>query len=219
MYFHTYLLEQINSPLALALDEADWVFQYPEIAEEFFSLLREWYEEAKNLDIWQRLRVIVAYSTEVYIPLNIHQSPFNVGLPVELSEFSLQQVQELAQRHKLNLVDCQIEQLMAMLGGHPYLVRVALYHIGRQYVTLEQLLQAAPTEAGIYGEHLRRHLGSLQENLELSTAFKKVVNADSPVQLEPMQVPQLQRMGLVQVHGNDVTPRCNLYRQYFRDRL
>jgi hypothetical protein len=219
MYFQTYLLEQINSPLALALDEADWVFQYPEIAEEFFSLLREWYEEAKNLDIWQRLRVIVAYSTEVYIPLNIHQSPFNVGLPLELPEFSLQQVQDLAQRHRLDLADSQVKQLMATVGGHPYLVRLALYRVRRQDVTLEQLLQDAPTEAGIYSDHLLRHLISLQESLELRAAFKQVVTSNSPVQLKPMQVYQLQRMGLLQVQGNDVTPRCNLYRQYFCDRL
>jgi hypothetical protein len=218
-YFQTYLLEQIDSPIALALDEVDWVFQYPKIPEEFFSLLREWYEEAKNIDIWQRLRIVVAYSTEVYIPLNINQSPFNVGLPVELSEFSLQQVQTLARRHELDLTDRQIDQLMAMLGGHPYLIRVALYRVRRQDVTLEQLLRDAPTEAGIYGNHLLGHLLSLQKNSELREAFKKVVTTDNPVQLEPIQVPQLQRMGLVQVQGNDVTPRCNLYRQYFRDRL
>lgn len=218
-YFQTYLLEQIDSPIALALDEVDWVFQYPKIAEEFFSLLREWYEQAKNLDIWQQLRVVVAYSTEVYIPLNINQSPFNVGLPVELSEFRLTQVQDLARRYELDLTDCQIEQLIAMLGGHPYLVRVALYHIRHQTVAFEQLLRDVPTEAGIFGAHLRGHLSNLQENSALSEAFKKVVTTDHPVQLEPMRVPQLQRMGLVQVRGNDVTPRCNLYRQYFRDRL
>lgn len=215
MYFHTYLLEQINSPIVLALDEIDWVFQYPKIAQDFFPLLRGWYEEAKNFDIWQRLRIVVAYSTEVYIPLNINQSPFNVGFPVELPEFNSFQVKDLAQRHRLDWADSQVEQLMTMVRGHPYLVRLAFYHIKRQDVTLEQLLQAAPTEAGIYGDHLRRHFVSFQENIELRAAFKIVVTTDNPVQLEPMQVYQLQRMGLVQVHGNDVIPRCNLYRQYF----
>jgi hypothetical protein len=218
-YFQAYLLEQIDSPLVLALDEVDWVFLYPAIAKDFFPLLRTWHEEAKNLDIWKKLRLVVVHSTEAYIPLKINQSPFNVGLPVELPEFSLQQVQDLARRHGLDWADSQVEQLRAMVGGHPYLVRLALYHIRRQDVTLKQLLQAAPTEAGIYSDHLRRHLASLQENLELTAAFKKVVTKDSPIQLEPMQVYQLQRMGLVQLQGNDVMPRCNLYRQYFRERL
>ncbi len=151
--------------------------------------------------------------------MNINQSPFNVGLPIELPEFSLQQVQELARRHGLNWNTTQVEQLMAMVGGHPYLVRVALYRIARADNTLEQLLQTAPTEAGLYGDHLRRHLWNLEQHRELADAVKKVVATTTPVRLDAIQAFKLNSMGLVHLHGNDVTPRCDLYRQYFRDRL
>jgi hypothetical protein len=104
---------------------------------------------------------------------------------------------------------------MAMVGGHPYLIRVALYRIWCQDVTLEHLLQTAHTEAGIYSAHLRRHWLNLHKIPELTAAFEKVVTADTPVHLEPMQVYLLQSMGLVQLQGDDVTPRCQLYRQYF----
>lgn len=218
-YFQAYLLEQINCPLVLCLDDVERVFEYPDIAQDFFPLLRNWYEEANNLDIWKLLRLVVVHSTEVYIPLQINQSPFNVGLPVELPEFSLEQVADLAQRHRCNWTEHQLKPLMAMLGGHPFLIRLALYRISCQEITLEQLLQTAPTESGIFIDHLRRHLISLQHNPELATAFKKVVTTDESVQLEPMQVYQLQRMGLVQLEGNKVMPRCNLYRQYFRSSL
>ncbi|MCL1471454.1 AAA-like domain-containing protein [Argonema antarcticum] len=222
-YFQAYLLEKIDSPLILALDEVDRLFEdtdiATDIAKDFFALLRSWYEEAKNLDIWKKLRLVIVHSTEVYIPLKFNQSPFNVGLPVELSEFNAIQVKELARLHGLDWTDNQVEQIMAMVGGHPYLLRIALYQISRQDITLEQLIQTAATEAGIYSDHLRRHLVNLQEDLELCAAFKNVVSADNPVQLEPRQVYQLQKMGLVQVQGNDITPRCNLYRQYFCDRL
>jgi DNA-binding Xre family transcriptional regulator len=218
-YFQAYLLKQIGCPLVLSLDEVERIFEYPDIAQDFFPLLRNWYEEANNLDIWKLLRLVVVHSTEVYIPLKINQSPFNVGLPVELPEFSLQQVADLARRHGLEWTEHQLNPLIAMLGGHPFLVRLALYRISRQEVTLEQLLQTAPTESGIFIDHLRRHLLSLQENPELAAAFKKVVTTDTSVQLESMQVYQLQRMGLVQLDGNKVMPRCNLYRQYFRNSL
>jgi hypothetical protein len=216
-YFQAYLLEQIDSPLVLSLDEVERIFEYPDIAQDFFPLLRNWYEEANNLEIWQRLRLVVVHSTEVYIPLNINQSPFNVGLSVELPEFSLKQLVDLARRHGLDWTECQVQPLMAMLGGHPFLARLALYRISCQDITLEQLLKTAPTESGIFIDHLRRHLLSLQQNPELATVFKKVVTTDSSVQLEPMQMYHLQRMGLVQLNGNEVMPRCNLYRQYFRD--
>ena len=203
----------------LALDEVEHIFEYPDIAQDFFPLLRNWYEEANNLDIWKLLRVVVVHSTEVYIPLNINQSPFNVGLPVELPEFSLEQMVHLARRHGLDWTENQLKPLMAMLGGHPFLVRLAFYRIVAEETTLEQLLQTAPTESGIFIDHLRRHLISLQQNPELVAAFKKVVTTDESVQLEPIQVYQLQRMGLVQLDGNKVMPRCNLYRQYFRARV
>jgi len=218
-YFQAYLLEQIDSPLVLSLDEVEWIFEYPDIAQDFFPLLRNWYEEANNLEIWQRLRLVVVHSTEVYIPLKINQSPFNVGLSVELPEFSLKQLVDLARRHGLDWTERQVQPLMAMLGGHPFLVRLALYRISCQDITLEQLLKTAPTESGIFIDHLRRHLVSLQQNPQLAMTFKKVVTEDASVQVEPMQMYQLQRMGLVQLDGNEVMPRCNLYREYFRDRL
>jgi hypothetical protein len=218
-YFEEYLLEEIDQPLALGLDEVDLVFEHPEIASDFFAMLRAWHEEAKNRDIWKKLRLVVVHSTEVYIPMNINQSPFNVGLPIELPEFTSEQVQDLSRRHGLNWNATQVEQLMAMVGGHPYLVRVALYNIARQDMTLEKLLQEAPTEAGIYGDHLRRHLWNLQQRPKLVEAVKQLVTTSKPVRLESVQGFQLESMGIVHLHGNEVIPRCDLYRQYFSDRL
>ncbi|HEY9800773.1 MAG TPA: AAA-like domain-containing protein [Leptolyngbyaceae cyanobacterium] len=218
-YFEEYLLTEINQPLVLGLDKVDCVFDYPKIAADFFGLLRAWHEDGKNREIWKKLRLVVVHSTEVDIPLNINQSPFNVGLPIELREFNSQQVLDLAKRHGLNWSLTQVEQLMSMIGGHPYLVRVALYQIARKDITLDSLLETAPTEAGLYGDHLRLHLLKLEEHPELAAAMKKVVAASSPVRLESREWFKLQSMGLLKLQGNDVMPRCNLYRQYFRDRL
>lgn len=218
-YFERYLLASAASPLALGLDEVDAIFRYPELAADFLAMLRAWHEEAKNRDIWKKLRLVVVHSTEVYVPMDINQSPFNVGLPIELPEFQPAQVKDLANRHGLAWGDLEVKQLMGMLGGHPYLVRLALYHIARSEITLEKLLETAPTDAGLYSDHLRRHLWNLERHSELATALKKVVDANAPVQLPSMQAFKLQSMGLVNLQGNYVTPRCDLYRQYFRVRL
>lgn len=222
-YFEDFLLSANDEPLVLGLDEVDRVFQYPTIADDFFGLLRAWYEEAgygdTGSDLWEKLRMVVVHSTEVYIPLDINQSPFNVGLPIELSEFSTQQVQDLTQRHGLNWHSNQVEQLMSIVGGHPYLVRVALYHIAQQEITLTQLLDIASTEAGLYGDHLRRHLWNLQQHPKLANAFTQVVSTNKPVELESMLAFKLHSLGLVKLQGNFVSPRFDLYRQYFRDKI
>jgi hypothetical protein len=219
-YFEEYLLPQIDSPLVLGLDEVDRIFPYPEIAPDFFGLLRLWHEKAKNLDIWKRLRLIVVHSTEVYIDLDNYRSPFNVGVPVELPEFTPQQVQDLAGRYGLDWNDKKVgaqgfAPLLEMVGGHPYLVQQALYQLRCQGVTLEQLLQDAPTEAGIYSNHLRHHWVNLHKNPELVQAYKQVVKSSEPVELERVQSYKLHSMGLVKRQGDKVMPSCDLYRQYF----
>jgi transcriptional regulator with XRE-family HTH domain len=222
MYFEEYLLAQLDSPLVLALDDVDRIFSYDHIAGDFFGLLRAWHEEAKTRPIWKKLRLAVAHSTEVYIPLNINRSPFNVGVPIELPEFTPEQVQDLAKLQGLDgdAVGAQgFAPLLEMVGGHPYLVQRAIYYLSRQEITFEKLLQTAHTESGIYSDHLRGHLSNLLEHPELVTAMKKVVDTKIPVQLEPMQAFKLQSLGLVRLEGNDPKPWCNLYARYFCDCL
>ncbi len=224
LYLQEYLLEKIDAPVVLALDEVNRVFEYPEISRDFLPLLRSWYEDASELEIWQKLRLIVVHATEAYIPLDINQSPFNVGLPIKLPEFSLEQMQELAVRHGLDWAKGEkglekLAPLLAMIGGHPYLARLALYNLGNQTVSLEQLLKEAPTIAGIYSNYLRHHLANLQEHSELATALKRVVTSPTSVQLEAIAAYKLESMGLVKLEGNQAMPSCELYQLYFREQL
>ena len=168
----------------LGLDEVDLIFQYPKIASDFFCLLRAWHEKAKNEDVWKKLRLVIVHSKEVYIPLNINQSPFNVGLPIDLPELTLAQIADLVQRHQLDWQPAQIKQLLMLTGGHPYLVRQALYQIARGRIDWENLLKSSPTEEGIYGNHLRRQLGNLREDPELLEAYKELVTSSRPLQLD-----------------------------------
>ena len=218
-YFQRYLLTASDTPLVLGLDEVDLIFQYPKIATDFFGLLRAWHEKAKNEEVWKKLRLVIVHSKEVYIPLNINQSPFNVGLPLELPEFTLPQIAELAQRHQLNWKSPDVDKLMTLTGGHPYLVRQALYQIARGRMDLGKLSQSASTEAGIYGDHLRRQLGHLQEDAEMMEAFKALVVSDVPLQLDSRIAFKLRSIGLVKFQGNYVSPMCDLYREYFRQNL
>ncbi|MDF5726364.1 MAG: AAA-like domain-containing protein [Rhizonema sp. PD37] len=215
-----YVLEQIDSPVVLALDEVNQILEHPLVAKEIFSLLRSWYEEAKKLPIWQKLRQIVVHSTEIYVPLQLHQSPFNVGLPIQLTDFSLDQVEQLAQLYQLDWKNgLQARQLMEMVEGHPGLVHLALYHLSRAELNLATLLETAPTSSGIYHHHLQRHWVTLQQEPELAVALHMVINATELVPLEPIIAYKLKSMGLIKLHNNQATMSCQLYRQYFSQSL
>jgi AAA-like domain len=146
-----------------------------------------------------------------------------VGDSIELTEFIPSQVKELAQRHQLKETDDLVSQLMTMVGGHPYLVRVALYHLAQPatglWGNLKQLLEYAATDNGIYTPHLRRQLGILRKNKKLSSAFKQVIGNNKPISLDSILSYQLYSMGLIKWQNNQVIPRCLLYQQYFSERL
>ena len=216
-YFANYILPSLNGPLTLGLDEVDLVFQYSEIAASFFALLRAW-NEKRNDPLWQRLRLVITHSKEVYVPLKINESPFNVGLAEELPEFTPAQVDELATRHGLHLGN-DIEPLMQMLGGHPYLIRLALYHLATQHYALPELLAIAPTEEGPYAEHLRRHRQNLEESPDLLAAMRTVLQSEGPAKVDSKAAFRLQSMGVVKFRQNRVEPLCDLYRIAFREHL
>lgn len=218
-YFEKYLLEGDDRPLVLAIDNFDRIFKYADIETDLCGLLRGWHESSKIKKLWQKLRLIIVHSQESYAQRDINQSPFNVGLPIELGEFTPEQVQELVARHGLTWTEGELEQFMGLIGGHPYMVRSALYHIAAGDLSLAEFLRTAPTEAGIYSDYLRGHLKTLEDYPELGAAMKLVITSEAPVRLRSEESFKLDSMGLVVRVDNNVKPRCDLYRQYFCDRL
>lgn len=216
IYLQQYILSEISSPLVLALNEVNRIFEYPKIAREFLPLLRSWHEEAKRIKTLEKLRLIVLHSTEIYIPLKLTESPFNVGLPLQLPYFTEKQIVDLAKCHGLDWIHSpDVTRLMGMVGGHPYLVRLAFYHLSQNSITLDQLLQEAPTMAGIYQDYLRSFWVTLQEYPELALALKQVVKSEIGVELDPIVASKLVSMGLIHIDNNRCRLSCDLYRLYF----
>ena len=219
-YFSDYILKEVPVPIVLGLDDVDQIFAYPAIAEEFFKLLRSWHEKGKNNELWQKLRIIISHSQEVYIDLNVNHSPFgNVGSSFELGEFNQLQIKELIKRHRLNWSTQEIDQLINMVDGHPYLLRMALYHLAKDQLTLDKFLELAPTEQGLFVDHLYGYLLVLENNPSLRQAMRKVITSDSPVKVESQIAFKLRSLGLVKSIGNKVSILCDVYRLYFLDRL
>ena len=120
----------------------------------------------------------------------------------------------------LNLSVTSGQKLMGMVGGHPYLLQLAFSTLRKNpNMTIEHLLETAPTEAGIYRHHLRELLNNLILHPNLLEAFKNVLMSNEPVRLDFKVTYLLESLGLVRAIGNDCVPRYNLYRLYFKNRL
>jgi len=217
-FFSRILLPQLGKPVVIALDDVDVLFDHPMIATDFLGLVRAWCEKAKQSnksDAWHLLKLLVIHSTEVYIPLHHHQSPFNVGLSIELPYFTAEQVMELANRYAVIWTDDEVASLMALVGGKPDLVRFTLDWVVGRSVSLFEVIENATTPKGIDYEHLRQQFRLIQKYPKLIPLFQQVVTSEQAVALPALQGFQLESLGMVKLQGQDATPSCALYRQYF----
>jgi hypothetical protein len=216
-YMSRYLLKEVGSPLLLAMDEVESVFDTP-FRSDFFGMLRSWHNQRLAGSIWKQLDLALVTSTEPYQLIeNLNQSPFNVGEVVELADFTPAQVADLNRRHGSPLTPPQEDQLLALLQGHPYLIRRALYLVASQRLSVADLLAEATDDRGPFGDHLRHHLFRLHSKADLIEGMRQVLRhqtcADERVFF------RLRAAGLVQREGRDVLPRCQLYTDFFRERL
>ena len=216
-YMQRYLLKEIGGPLVLAMDEVESVFD-SDFRSDFFSMLRSWHNNRASTPIWKQLDLVLVTSTEPYQLIeNLNQSPFNVGQVIELVDFTPEQVADLIGRHGGALNGQQAEQLMTLLGGHPYLVRRALYLLASGQFGWADLLAEVGADRGPFGDHLRYHLFRMNDKPDLIQGMLQVIRnqtcSDERVFFK------LRGAGLVRRERQTVLPRCQLYAEYFGEHL
>lgn len=213
-YLQRYLLKEINGPLVLAMDEVDRTFD-TSFRSDFFGMLRSWHNSRQTSPLWQQLDLVLVTSTEPYQLIeDLNQSPFNVGEVIELADFTQEQLAELNRRHSSPLSVEEVQQLMGLLSGHPYLVRRALYLVASGRISSRSLFSEALSERGPFGDHLRNQLFRLHERPSLVEGLRQVILKNSCP--DERTFFRLRGAGLVKREGRMVIPRCRLYAEYFR---
>ena len=216
-YMSRYILKELGSPLVLVMDEVDKVFDKP-FRSDFFGMLRNWHSRRAMSYIWNNLDLVLVASTEVYQLIDdLIQSPFNVGQVIELEDFTSEQVADLNRRHGSPLNPSEEKQLMVLLGGHPFLVRWALYLVASGQISSSDLFAHATDEDGPFGNHLRHNLSLLHDKQELIQGLLEIITHNTCT--DRLVFWRLRGAGLVRSSGKTVTTRCQLYADYFRDVL
>ncbi|MEM6753022.1 MAG: AAA-like domain-containing protein [Cyanobacteria bacterium P01_C01_bin.38] len=224
IYLESYLLRQLDRPLVLAINELNRLFEYPDLTRDFLSMLRFWHEQSKSEALWQKLRLILVHSTDIYVPLHLSQSPFNVGLSLQLPLFDLGQTAELATRYGLDFKQDEdnanlLAKLYYLINGHPFLTSLAFYHLQTERISLKELIVTAPTPEGIFHNHLLSLLVTLQSDINLVAAFQKVIATPEDTFVDAIVAHKLESLGLVEFNKGLVKPICELYRLYFQQQL
>ncbi len=221
LYVGEYLLKKMDRPLLLAMDEVDCVFDTT-FRSDFFGMLRNWHNQRNHpIDrTWEQLDLALVTSTEPYqLVENLNQSPFNVGEVIDLPDFTPEQVADLNERHGSPFTPAELHQLMSLLAGHPYLTRRALYLVAKQRLTASELFEQAVADRGPFGDHLRHHAFRLHSRPELIRGLRQVF--ENNICPDEQIFFRLRGAGLVirPSDGQKVYPRCQLYANFFRERL
>jgi hypothetical protein len=212
------VLPGLAKPIVLLMDEVDRLFSYG-YRSDFFGLLRSWHNSRAIDEIWERMNLVLAFSTEANLLIDDHnQSPFNVGYRFEARDFTAAEVTAENARHGSPVRANEMGDFERLLQGHPFLVRSALYEIVSRKWDFATLLSSAHHDDGPFGDHLRRYLLMLTARPELRTAMKDVIrqgqcDTDSAFY-------RLRSMGLIVGHSRlQAKARCGLYSRYLQERL
>ncbi len=216
-YVRDQIIGRLKSPLVLAMDEVERMFD-TSYRSDFFGMLRAWHNKRANDIVWKKLDLALVTSTEPYeFIADLNQSPFNVGEVIELHDFTFPQVVELNARHGKPLTPSNTQALMDLLNGHPYLTRKALYLVVTKQYSPLRLFSTAVKDDGPFGDHLRSHLFRLSSDEVLLGGFREIVLLNKSSNKNMLF--RLRGAGLVKIDGDVVLPRNKLYSDYFSKSL
>jgi class 3 adenylate cyclase len=121
------LLKEIPQNLVIFVDEIDSALSLTFHVDDFFALIRSCYNNRADQPEYNRLTwALLGVAT----PSNLIRStnygtPFNIGLPIELTGFQLHEVQPLAQGlvGKVSNPQAVLREVLTWTGGQPFLTQ------------------------------------------------------------------------------------------------
>jgi DNA-binding SARP family transcriptional activator len=208
------ILDRLDAPLVWALDEIDRLFGMP-YSSEVFGLFRSWHNERTfNPDgPWQKLTIAIAYASEahLFIP-DLNQSPFNVGIRLLLEDFAPAEVAEVNRRYHSLLSSEEIEQCYALVGGNPYLVRLAIHAMLSRGLSLPELEAETERPDGLFSDHLRRVVATVKQDRHLYEAVRSMLRGEPCPSADSFY--RLHSAGLISGNNErEARPRCEIYRR------
>jgi hypothetical protein len=151
--------------------------------------------------------VLAVSTTPALLSRNASRSPFNLTPPIELYDLDDQALAELSSLHGLALEPAGLQTLRSLVGGHPYLARIAFSEAALRGTSVSAVLASDPQ---IFDDFLDSYRALLHENDELQQVLCTVAHTGNAV--DSWQAEKLQHAGLIiRDSGNTYRLRYKLY--------
>lgn len=158
--------------LILAIDGIDRLRPYRHF-QDLLRMLRGWMEDSAVSQPWRSLRLLLTLSTAPHLMVHsINQSVFYSAKCIELPDLEPEQVLRLFDMYQLPATEGDLTALMALVGGHPYLVRQALHYAALHHLGLAAVLDA---RCPVFERFLSDCDQRLRNEPDLYGAFHRVI--------------------------------------------
>ena len=126
VFIESVLLKEINQDIVIFVDEIDIVLSLSFGVEDFFALIRSFYNQRADNPVYNRLTFAVfGVATPNDLIRNQNSTPFNIGTPIELTGFDQDEAEPLARGLMGEASNPQLvlREVLDWTGGQPFLTQ------------------------------------------------------------------------------------------------
>jgi hypothetical protein len=206
------LLPKCPNRLIIAIDGADAMVG-SKFQNDFYGMLRGWSEGSLSPP-FDQLRIIMAVSySPVMLIEEVRQSPFNLTQPIQIDDFSIEELSDLAWRYALFWTKSEIQKVFELVGGHPYLSRLIMHSASQNGIPLLDIVNGTTDSSrSIFDPFLSRYKTALEEDDNAMAALCQIAQGNSVIR-NVRVLHRLERAGLIVRDPARGIPRlrCLLY--------
>jgi AAA-like domain/WD domain, G-beta repeat len=233
------VLTQISQPIVIFVEEIDSLRRLEFEADDFFMLIRTFYEKRAQEPKFNRLSfAFIGVTTPRDLIRGKNHSPFNIGVAIEMSGFRLDEAQPLAQGLIGKVGDPQVVlgEVLKWTGGQPFLTQklldlvlreVAIEHSNNMSAWIEQIVRDRIIE-NWEAQDVPEHLKTLEDRVvksdertqgRLLGMYQQILKEESiESKDENYEQLQLRLTGLVVKRENKLQIYNPIYRAVFNQK-
>ena len=227
------ILEEIKEQVVIFIDEIDYTLGL-DYTDEFFAAIRATFNAHADDSEYERLTfVLLGVATPADLIKDRSRTPFNVGLRIDLREFTQQDAQILFDKLKAYVPEKTEEvfdRIFSWTNGHPYLTQGLCLEIA---VSTKENWDADAVDKLVYKlflsdksnretnlQFMREYISSSQQGERLLKLYEQVYRGGIVEEEERSQPQnQLKLIGLLQVEDGEpprkLYVRNKVYREVF----
>ena len=126
LFIEEVVLVEIPQNIVIFIDEIDRVLSMNFSTDEFFALIRWFYNQRVDKPLYQRLTfALLGVATPADLIADKTQTPFNIGKAINLGGFTIDEVQPLIDgwHGQVGNAESAIAQILDWTGGQPFLTQ------------------------------------------------------------------------------------------------